>query len=139
MFIFSSFYKIHIYKMSNNLYCLTHQDKPCLLSFECSNMDSHTISNKIIEHFTNLDYHCIMPDYNVYDYLFCGDSNNIRCYLFKPDGCQTDEITVCLIPSVRDSSTYQIFSCLRDSFRCKANHSHKIANMSALDILLKYY
>ena len=121
--------------------CLTNHEKPCLLSFECINLDSHTISNRIIEYFANMDYHYIMPDYNVHDYLFCNNSNNIRCYLYKYLGCQTDEITVCLIPSVRNVASHQIFSCLRDSFRPHAPVLPTVLfpNMSALDIIVIIY
>ena len=123
--------------------CLTCQYEPCLLYFDCINMDAHVISNMIIDYFSKLDYNYIMPDYNVHDYLFCSsDSNNIRCYLFKSVDCQTDEITVCLIPSVRNAASHKIFSCLRDSFR--PHHAPVLPtvlfpNMSALDILVKYY
>lgn len=121
--------------------CITYQDKPCLLSFDCADLDSPTISNKIIKHFSNIDYHYIMHDCNKYDYVFCRDSETIGCYLYKNINCETDEITVCFTPSVGNSSAHQIFINLRDSFRPQQQKpfAHDFSHMTVLEILLKYY
>lgn len=116
--------------------CITYQDKPCLLSFDCADLDSPTISKKIIDYFANMEYSYIMPDCNKYNYLFCRNSKTISCYLYKNPDFETDEITVCL-----NGSTHQIFIDLRDLFRPqqKILSTHDFSNMTALEILLKYY
>ena len=63
--------------------CITYQDKPCLLSFDCADLNSHTISNRIIDYFASIDYNYIMPDCNKYDYVFCRNSETVSCYLYK--------------------------------------------------------
>ena len=115
--------------------CITYQDKPCLQSFDCADLDSPTISNKIIDYFATIDYNCIMPDCNKYNYLFCRNSKTVSCYLYKNPDFETDEITVCL-----NGSTQKIFADLRDLFRPKfQTPEHDFSNMTALEILLKYY
>jgi hypothetical protein len=116
--------------------CITYQDKPCLNSFECTNLDSPTISKKIIDYFANMEYSYIMPDCNKYNYMFCSNSETISCYLYKNPDFETDEITVCL-----NGSTHKIFIDLRDLFRPqqKIGLAHDFSNMTALEILLKYY
>jgi len=124
--------------------CLTYQDKPCLLSFECVNLDSSAISNRIIDYFANLEYHYVMPDYNTHDYLFHNGCELVRCYLFKPVDYKTDEITVCLIPCSENTFVHKIFSDLRNSFRSIDSSQQipcmkEMSNMTVLDILFKYY
>lgn len=115
--------------------CITYQDKPCLQSFDCADLNSPTISNRIIDYFANIDYNYIMPDCNKYDYVFCRNSKTISCYLYKNPDFETDEITVCL-----NGSTHQIFADLRDLFRPKfQTPAHDFSHMTALEILLKYY
>jgi hypothetical protein len=116
--------------------CITYQDKPCLLSFDCADLDSPTISKRIIKHFANMEYSYIMPDCNKYNYMFCSNSETISCYLYKNPDFETDEITVCL-----NGSTHQIFIDLRDLFRPQQKRlsTHDFSHMTALEILLKYY
>lgn len=121
--------------------CITYQDKPCLLSFDCADLDSPTISNRIIKHFANIDYHYIMPDCNKYEYVFCHNNETIECYLYKNPNYETDEIAVCLTPSVGNSLAHQIFINLRNSFRPQQQRPtvHDFSHMTALEILLKHY
>ena len=130
--------------------CLSQQDQPCLLAFNCDELDSPTISNRIITHLSNKNYDYIMPDCNKHNYVFSNNNTTVTCYLFKPVILNT--VTVCFVPAEKNRSSHQLFCELRDLFRphipsvfgCVTSRApdsllSKSSNMSALDLLLKHY
>ena len=130
--------------------CLTYQEKTCLLNFDCD-LDSPTVSNKIIEYFADNNFDYIMPDCSKHEYLFSKDSMSIHCSLYK----KSDIITVCLSlqkqttvpleplslqkPAKSNDSVCDIFYKLRNVFISKREPVIENSNMTALEILFAYY
>ena len=123
--------------MSIKPMCLTYQEKPCLLNFDCS-LDSPTISNKIIEYFTDNDFDYIMPDCGKHEYLFSKVPTIINCHLYK----NSDLINVCLTAvsaTNTNESIINIFNNLRNLFIVKKKPIVENTNMTALEMILAYY
>ena len=138
--------------------CLTYQEKTCLLNFDCD-LDSPSVSNKIIEYFADIDFDYIMPDYSKHEYLFSKNSMSINCSLYK----NSDIITVCLSlqkqttvpleplslqkqttvplqkPAKSNDSVCDIFYKLRNVFISKREPVIENSNMTALEMLFAYY
>lgn len=147
--------------MSIKPMCLTYQEKTCLLNFDCD-LDSPTVSNKIIEYFADIDFDYIMPDYSKHEYLFSKNSMSINCSLYK----NSDIITVCLslqkqttVPLQKQTtvplepleylslqktaktndSICDIFYKLRNVFISKREPIIENLNMTAHEMLFAYY
>jgi len=154
--------------MSESLFikpvCLTEQDVPCLLSFDCGGTDSPVVSDKIISHFSNNEFDYLMPDCNKHEYVFSKNNLSITCYLYREkieELSIQSSVTVCVVPSIKDPSVHKLFCDLRDAFRPVANKDihlnsvethldslnsksttpsiYRFTNLSALDIILKHY